>query len=103
MFDNIKKTCIIGIAILALIFLEMLIFINPLHVHTLCFCPILLFNSLLVLGTAKHNVDIILIWMNWAVLQTMIVFYGTFALFIVHFDLLYRQIYGRRYRPTKWV
>ena len=77
MFYNIKKTRNIGIAILALIFLEMLIFIYPLRQLTLGFFPILLFNALLVLGTVKHNVDIILIWMNWAVLQAMIAFYGT--------------------------
>ena len=79
MFYNINKTHNMGIAILALIFLEMLIFISPLRYLTLCFCPILLFNALLVLGTVKHNVDIILIWMNWAVLQTVIVTYYTFV------------------------
>ena len=79
MFNNIQKTRNIGIAILALIFLEMLIWACLIHVFSLCFCPLLLFNALLVLGTVKHNVDIIFIWMNWAVLQTVIVTYYTFG------------------------
>ena len=79
MFYNINKTRNMGIAILWFTFLAMLIRVNIMLLNSLYVLPLLLFNALLVLGTVKHNVDIILIWMNWAVLQTVIVTYYTFG------------------------